>query len=131
MMKVQPASRRNGGAMRADCGPDGELANAVVATIEGLFDEAGAATLWQAVAPSLDSATPSLLVDLTGVNRITSAGVGVLVRLLHRVQSLGGGMAVFCAGSRVRDVIGVVRLEEALNLSASIGEARQRLRARH
>jgi hypothetical protein len=27
-------------------------------------------------------------------------------------------------------VIGVVRLEEALNLSASIAEARQRLRAR-
>jgi anti-anti-sigma factor len=113
--------------MRADCGPDGELANAVVATIEGLFDEAGAETLWQAVAPSLDSATPFLLVDLTGVNRITSAGVGTLVRLLHRVRGLGGGIAVFGAGTRVREVIEAVRLDQILNLAASIGDARERL----
>jgi anti-sigma B factor antagonist len=116
--------------MLADCRPDGELTNAVVATLEGLFDEAGAATLWETVTPHVDAATSSLLIDLSGVRLITSAGVGVLVRLLHRVQSLGGGMVVFGAGSRVRDVIGVVRLEEVLNLSASIGEARQRLRAR-
>lgn len=116
--------------MRADCRPDGELANAVVATLEGSFDEAGAAALWEAVTPHVDAARSSLLIDLSGIRLITSAGVGVLVRLLHRVESLGGGMAVFGAGSRVREVIGVVRLEEALNLSASIAEARQRLRAR-
>ena len=115
--------------MRADCRPDEELVNAVVATLEGSFDEAGAATLWEAVAPHLEDPRNFLLIDLSGVRLITSAGVGVLVRLLHRVQSLGGAMTVFCAGSRVREVIGVVRLEEALNLSASIEEARRRLRA--
>jgi len=116
--------------MRVDCRPDEEMANAVVATLEGLFDEAGAATLWQTVTPHLDGTTPCLLVDLSGVRLITSAGVGVLVRLLHRVQSHGGGMSVFGAGTRVREVIGVVRLDQILNLGTSIGDARERLRPR-
>lgn len=116
--------------MRADCRPDDEMANALVITLQGLFDEVGAATLWQAVTPNLDSTTTCLLVDLSGVSRITSAGVGVLVRLLHRVQGAGGGLAMFGGGTRVREVIEVVRLAEALNLGASIGEARERLRAR-
>ena len=116
--------------MRADCRPDDAMRDAVVVTLDGLFDEAGAVTVWQEVTPSLDSATPFLLVDLAGVNRITSAGVGALVRLLHRVRGLGGGIAVFGAGTRVREVIEAVRLDQILNLGTSIGDARERLRPR-
>ena len=114
--------------MRADCRKDDAMANAVVVTLEGLFDEAGSVTVWQEVTASLDSAAPFLLVDLAGVNRITSAGVGALVRLLHRVRGLGGGIAVFGAGTRVREVIEAVRLDQILNLGTSIGDARERLR---
>jgi anti-anti-sigma factor len=127
--EVQLTSSR-GGTMRADCRPDDAMRDAVVVTLDGLFDEAGAVTVWQEVTPSLDSATPFLLVDLAGVNRITSAGVGALVRLLHRVRGLGGGIAVFGAGTRVRQVIEAVRLDQLLNLGTSIGDARERLRPR-
>lgn len=115
--------------MQAQCRPDDEIANAVVVALQGLFDDGGAAALWEAVEPRLDTITASVLVDLTGVDRVTSAGVGVLVRLLHRVQVLGGRLVVFGACARVREVIEVVRLAQAFNLEASIGEARERLRA--
>jgi stage II sporulation protein AA (anti-sigma F factor antagonist) len=116
--------------MRVECSPDVEVADALVASLDGFFDQTGATLLWESVAPHLTGgAATSLLVDLSGVNLMTSAGVGVLVRLLHRVDSLGGRLALFGAGRRVREVIEVVRLREVLNLSDSAEEARQRLRA--
>lgn len=117
--------------MQAECRPDGELAGATVVILEGLLDPAGAETLWQAASPRLTATDPSLLVDLSGVNLMTSAGVGVLVRLLHRVESLGGRVALFGAGRRVREVIEVVHLREVLNLCDSIEQARERVSLRH
>ena len=119
-----------GDGVRAECRADDVMANAVVASVEGLFDESGAATLWEAATPRLDRSTPYLLVDLSGVTRITSAGIGALVRLLHRSQGLGGGLGLFGAGARVREVIEAVRLEQILNLGTSIADARASLGGR-
>ena len=114
--------------MRVECSPDVEMPKAVIAALDGFFDQDGATLLWETVTPRLGGELPSLLVDLSGVNLMTSAGVGVLVRLLHRVESLGGRVALFGAGPRVRQVLEVVRLHEILNLSDTVDGARQRLR---
>jgi len=62
------------------------------------------------------------------VDLMASAGVGALVRLFHRVQTLGGQMAVFGANERVHDVIEVVQLSQILNVCDTMDEARARLR---
>jgi len=49
------------------------------------------------------------------------------VRLHHRVQKLGGKIAIFGVNKRVRSVIEVVMLSEILNLSETLDEARSRV----
>jgi anti-anti-sigma factor len=114
--------------MGVECSRDLAMSEAVVAALDGFFDQAGATLLWETVTPHLAGEVTSLFVDLSGVNLMTSAGVGVLVRLLHRVESLGGRMALFGGNRRVREVIEVVRLHEILNLSDTVEDARRRLR---
>ena len=115
--------------MELRCQPDGELEGTIVAVPSGSLDVQGAVVLWEGVTPELDAGTPSLLIDLSSIDLITSAGIGALVRLLHRVQSLGGNLALFGANPRVREVIEVVMLAGILRLSETAGEARQKLQA--
>jgi anti-sigma B factor antagonist len=70
---------------------------------------------------------PSLLLDLSGVEWVSSAGVGALVRLLTRTQSSGGTMAIYGCGPRVRTVLRICGLEKALNVCETGVEARARL----
>ena len=114
--------------MEVRCGPDDEMPDALLVALEGFFDQTGSSELWEVVVPRLSGELSSVIIDLSGVNLVTSAGVGVLVRLLHRVQALGGAIALTGAGPRVREVIRVVHLHDILKLSGSLEEARQRLR---
>jgi anti-sigma B factor antagonist len=114
--------------MELRCEPDGELGGTIIAVPSGSLDVQGAVTLWEGVTRELDATTSSLLIDLSSLDLITSAGIGALVRLLHRVQSLGGSLAVFGPNPRVREVIEVVMLTGILGVSDSVEEARQRLR---
>jgi serine/threonine-protein kinase RsbW len=113
--------------MELRCEPDGELEGTIVATLEGSLDVLGADELLKRVTPELDATTRSLMIDLTSVSLITSAGIGALVRLLFRVQSLGGRLAVVGPNPRVREVIEVVMLTGILGVSDSVEEARRRL----
>ena len=114
--------------MELRCEPDGELEGTIVAVPRGHLDVQGAVDLWDGVTRQLDTATSSLLIDLSSVDLITSAGIGALVRLLHRVQSLGGRLAVFGPNPRVREVIEVVMLAAVFRLSTTRDEARRKLR---
>ena len=114
-------------AIPVPCAPDAERTDALLAEPSGSLDVAGAARLWEVVSERLDAETPSLLVDLSAVPLVTSAGVGTLVRLLHRVRNLGGSMAVFAASTRIREVLDAVMLTEILRLSQDLEEARARL----
>ena len=113
--------------MTVDCRVDQEAGGIVVASLSGHFDAGGADQVWDAAAALLDEEHPSLLVDMSEVELMTSAGLGALVRLLHRVQKLGGKIAVFGANTRVKDVVEVVMLAEILNLCGTIDEARIRV----
>jgi anti-anti-sigma factor len=102
---------------------------AVVARLTGNLHAHGAKTLWASVSPRLVEDTVSLLVDLSGLELITSAGIGTLVRLLQRTQTQGGRMVVFGAKPRVREIIDVVMLGEILGLCDTVEEARARIEA--
>lgn len=113
--------------MEIRCQADTETDGVLVAFPAGTLDVQGADSMWQAVAEALAQKGPSLLVDLSGVDLITSAGIGTLVRLLHRVQSLGGTLVVFGPNARVRAVIEIVMLGPIFKLCDTIAEARERL----
>jgi anti-sigma B factor antagonist len=115
-------------AVRVTCGPDAELGRAVLAAATGHLDVEGATQLWDVISPRLSEVTPSLLLDLSGVDWLTSAGVGSLIRVLTRVQKEGGAMSIFGAASRVQSVLRIVALESILNVRPTAAEARARLR---
>lgn len=114
--------------MRIDCVPDAEIDRAVLAVASGHLDAQGASEMWEAVSPQLGGSRSCVLVDMTGVDWISSAGVGTLVRLLTRCQALGGGLALFACAPRVRSVLHICGLDVVLNLSEAGDDARRRLR---
>ena len=113
--------------MNVDCRLDEDGGPIVVASLVGLLDADATESVWEAISALLDGQHPSLLVDVGAVELITSAGLGTLVRLHHRVQKLGGRISIFGANRRVRGVIEIVMLTEILNLCETVDEARSRV----
>ncbi len=64
---------------------------------------------------------------MSAVEIMTSAGVGVLIRLQNHVEPLGGHLALFGCNDAVQRVFSVCELVDLLNVSPSIEEARQRV----
>jgi anti-anti-sigma factor len=111
------------------CHIDTTVENAIVSNIFGALDEKGSVKVWDTVADELSRDLPSLMIDLSEVDLVTSAGIGALVRIHHRVQKLGGTLALFGPKPRAREVIDAVMLTDILNVCGSIDEARERLQA--
>jgi len=113
--------------MEIDCRLDDVDSRIVVASLIGHLNDDGTDRVWQGTTALLDERHPSLVVNLSRVELLTSAGLGTLVRLHHRVQKLGGQIAVVGAKKRVRGVIEVVMLTEILGLCETMEEARARI----
>jgi anti-anti-sigma factor len=116
--------------MRVTCGPDPEMAGALLATAIGRLDALGSTQLWESLESRIAEQSPSLLLDMSGIKSMSSAGIGILIRLLTRCQQLGGSLAVFAVPDVVLRVVQVVQLEAILNVCADAPEARARLAQR-
>jgi anti-anti-sigma factor len=114
--------------MRVTCGPDPEISGVLLAKPVGHLDVHGATHLWEALSPRLNDQTPSLLIDMGGIDWMTSAGIGTLIRLVSHVEELGGKLAVFGCNEKVREVLRITALETMLNTSETAGAAREQLR---
>ena len=114
--------------MEVTCVADPALDGVMLATAVGQLDQNGASSFWDVVPSCLDSSS-SVLVDMTGVDSMTSAGVGVLMRIVSRVRPGGGKLAIFGCNPTVRKVLEICRLENVLNVADSADEARRRLSA--
>jgi len=116
--------------MRVTCGKDPELEGVQLAALAGPLDAVGSVQFWEAIEGRLTAEAPSLLVDMSDVPYVSSAGIGMLVRALTRCQAMGGGIAAFGGVDRVRQVFQICGLEAVLNTGcATAADARTRLRA--
>lgn len=113
--------------MNVTCRADSDNATILLAAASGKLDALGATELWDTLSPQLDERRCHLLLDMSGVSLLTSAGVGTLIRFRHRLQRFGGGVALFGCSPRVLEVIRIVLLEDILLVSPSAAEARSRL----
>ncbi len=113
--------------MRVTCEKD-EVANGVVhAHVGGRLDAAYADEFFDKLTTELGRGSASVLIDMTGLEYISSAGVGALIRLLTRLRQGGGRLAVYGCNHRVQTVLKVTCLGVAVNLSATADEGRTRL----
>jgi anti-anti-sigma factor len=114
--------------MRVICEPDLVLGNALTVQPAGRLDAYGATQFWEAVGERVTEDNPFLLIDMEGVEILSSAGVGTLIRLLTRTQQFHGSLSAYNANSRVRSVLEVVNLTSVVNLKETVEAARERLR---
>ena len=111
--------------MRVTCEPDDQMQGVMLAAATGRLDVHGVTHLWDAIPGRITKDTPSLLMDMSGVDVMTSAGVGVLIKMLNHLESLGGRMALFGCNAKVRRVLQICELETVLNVCDEADEARR------
>lgn len=114
--------------MRVTCGVDTELDRTLLAGPAGRMDAHGATIVHDSIADRLSDKTPFLLLDMSQVEYLSSAGISTLIRLLTRSREVGGTISVFNCRTVVRQVIKVVAIEPVLNVRGTVEEARERLR---
>src|SRR5690349_14908114 len=102
--------------MDVSCTEDPELEGATLVRPSGTLDAPGANGFLAEVGPHVTDARPSVLVDMSGVDLMSSAGIGTLIRLLNDVQTAGGRLALFGCSERVRNVFRITALESALGV---------------
>ena len=110
--------------MRVTFTNDAELDRVLLVTSVGNLDARGATHLWDTVESNLDEGSHGVVIDMSGVDFLSSAGIGILVRLLRRASRNGGTVALFGVGQGPLKVLQVCDLEDVLNVSVTLEHAR-------
>lgn len=114
--------------MQIHCQPDPELSGVLVVRPTGALDARGAARFWDAVGQRVGENAAHVLVDMSGIEYLSSAGIGVLIRLLQRTGSHGGTVVLHGLADKVRKVLRICELDEVLHAATTAEEARGYLR---
>jgi anti-anti-sigma factor len=114
-------------AVRITIEPDQQRADLAVVRLDGALEVSVVDRLWQEVSARAEATARYFLFDFSKVTIITSAGIGTLIRLLVRLQSRGGSLAIFGCSGKICEVFDIVMLKEILQVSGSEAAARARL----
>jgi len=106
---------------------DSEIEGALVLRLGGALEVNGAARLWDMASEHAGDDARFFLFDLSDVHIVTSAGIGVLVRLLVRLRNFGGAIAIYGCSDKIREVFTIVQLDGILQVCDTEEEARQKL----
>ncbi|WP_233532485.1 STAS domain-containing protein [Antrihabitans sp. YC2-6] len=102
-----------------------EQSDLTVLTVSGTIDLATAATLRDAVDVAIGKARTGLIIDLSGVDFLASAGMTILVDARQRVADKA--FAVVADGPATARPLKLTGLDEALSLYATLVEAVERI----
>lgn len=110
--------------MKAEVSREGDL---LIAAPAGHLGKEEADGLLEKLKPDLAEGVGALLLDLSAVDYMTSAALGVIISLLQRVRSRGGRMAVAAPNERVHLLLEVAGLNQLLALCRSRQEGERNL----
>ena len=77
--------------------------------------------------PLIEDGKSRILVDLSGVNRITSEGIGVLVTLVSRANAKGCRVVFVCPSPFVQAVFDTTKINRFLETESTFDEGLKRL----
>ena len=83
--------------------------------------------LAEALAGYLAAGHRAFVLDLAGIERIDSCGVGLLIGMHHQVVAKGGTLVVVVIAPFVRKVLRMMRLDRFLDLEVSVERALRKL----
>ena len=110
--------------MKLDVDADAQNGRTHIVRVAGKMDAMGATEVWDEVSPMVSAEKPNLLLDMTGVPYLSSAGITTLINLLNRAKPLGGKLAIYGCNPTLRKVFRIVALEPILNVCETLEEAR-------
>lgn len=96
----------------------------------GLLDAFSEPTFQKTVGKFIEDGPPHIILDLSKIDFVDSSGLGALVKLAKKTQTLeGGGSLQVVANARVTQTVKLVRLENFLSLQTSVDAALEKLQA--
>ncbi|MBI5964213.1 MAG: STAS domain-containing protein [Chloroflexi bacterium] len=93
-----------------------------VVTASGRFDSETAPSL-DAELSKIAAEKNKIVLDLKGVNYLSSSGLRAIVKALQAVQKSGGGVRLACASEPVETILRTVGMMEMLKMYPSINDA--------
>jgi stage II sporulation protein AA (anti-sigma F factor antagonist) len=104
---------------------DGDVA---VFRLAGRFDSSAAASAEAELTGGAGGATPRLVLDLTRLDYISSAGLRVLLVLARKIQQASGKMALFGLKPDVRQVFTVSGFDTIISIQPDAAAALAQVR---
>ena len=96
---------------------------ALIVRLNGNLNAQTADKLWESASQQVDQGARIVVLDFARVTILTSAGIGMLVRLHTRLKGLQGGLAIFGCSDRIREIFAIVMLTEILKVCDTEAQA--------
>ncbi|PSB24707.1 anti-sigma F factor antagonist [filamentous cyanobacterium Phorm 46] len=90
--------------------------------LTGLLDAFSEATFRKVLSKFIDEGPKHLILDLSQIDFVDSSGLGALVQLVKKAQTLEGTLQIV-SNPRVTQTVKLVRLEKFLSLQPTVDEA--------
>ena len=90
--------------------------------LTGLLDAFSEPTFQKIVGKFIDDGPAHIILDLSKIDFLDSSGLGALVKLVKKTQSVEGTLQVV-ANARVMQTVKLVKLEKFLSIQASVDDA--------
>jgi anti-sigma B factor antagonist len=100
---------------------------AALITVSGEVDASSSIDLDQAIAGSVAGGNKKILVDLSNLAYISSAGLGVFMSYVEEFKEKNIRMVIFGLNNRVAHTFGLLGLADLLEISATKEEAMNRI----
>ena len=90
--------------------------------LTGLLDAFSEATFRKVLSKCIDEGPKHVILDLSKIDFVDSSGLGALVQLVKKTQSLEGTLQIV-SNPRITQTVKLVRLEKFLSLQPSVDAA--------
>jgi len=102
---------------------DERIGDTWIVTAKGRLDGNASAGFADHVGRLIENANPKLLIDFTGVDFVSSAGVWAVLVLSKKIKSAGGSLALCSVRDSVRQVLDVSDFTSILSIHPARAEA--------
>ena len=101
----------------------GENEDITSVVLSGRLDAFSVDYLFSCIESQIQSGCKKLILDCTQLNYISSVGLGMLLRIHGRMAKQGGDVKIAGVHGAVAQVIGLVRLDQVLQMYPTVSEA--------
>jgi len=102
-----------------------QLGNIALIGVTGFLDAHTFEELEEAIAQLFSHGQYKIIVDLSGVDYISSAGAGVFIGALSESQENGGNIVLMNPTANVREVFDLLGLSQIFSIVGDVGKAKE------